>query len=82
MRKTLTSHEVVTSLTDQGITLRVASLSSISEEAPMSYKDVEKVVDICKPRIALLTVRPQSRNKHQGPSPRARVRSKRIDLYF
>jgi tRNA-splicing ligase RtcB len=46
-RKTLDYEQVMQSLHDKGISLRVASPKSISEEAPESYKDVMQVVETC-----------------------------------
>lgn len=46
-RKTLPAKEVFDDLAAKGISIRVASPGSISEEAPGAYKDVNQVVEIC-----------------------------------
>lgn len=46
-RRTLPGEQVLQSLADKGISIRVASPELISEEAPESYKDVVEVVEVC-----------------------------------
>lgn len=46
-RKMLSPEAVLEKLKEDGISIRVASPSLVSEEAPDSYKDVEQVVDSC-----------------------------------
>lgn len=46
-RRKLDFNEVLHSLDQQGISIRVASPKLVSEEAPGSYKDVTEVVDTC-----------------------------------
>jgi tRNA-splicing ligase RtcB len=47
-RKLITGHELRKRLESQGITVRAGSTSSLAEEAPEAYKDVNKVVDVCQ----------------------------------
>ena len=47
-KKTLNCAAVQEVLVAKGICLRAASMDSISEEAPESYKDVEDVVSTCE----------------------------------
>ena len=44
--KAITGKEVVRQLEQKGIIIRSASLRGIAEEAPLTYKDVDKVVDV------------------------------------
>ena len=46
-RKVLPSKDVFDDLKAKGISIRVASPDSISEEAPGAYKDVNQVVEVC-----------------------------------
>lgn len=46
-RRNLSYQEVLQKLSDQGISIRVASPKLVMEEAPESYKDVTAVVDTC-----------------------------------
>lgn len=45
--KLLTPKQVLSSLADQGIAIRVVKKGLVAEEAPESYKDVSAVVDTC-----------------------------------
>ena len=47
-RRTLTYEDVLASLHEKGISIRVASPKLVMEEAPESYKDVTAVVDTCQ----------------------------------
>lgn len=47
MKKKLSAESVFERLKEKNISIRVGSPSSISEEAPESYKDVVDVVDVC-----------------------------------
>jgi len=46
-RRNLTHTEVLNSLKEKGISIRVASPKLVMEEAPDSYKDVTEVVNTC-----------------------------------
>lgn len=46
-RRNLSYQDVLNSLADKGIAIRVASPKLVMEEAPESYKDVTQVVDTC-----------------------------------
>ena len=46
-RHTLDYKDVLASLEEKGIAIRVASPKLVMEEAPESYKDVTQVVDAC-----------------------------------
>jgi tRNA-splicing ligase RtcB (3'-phosphate/5'-hydroxy nucleic acid ligase) len=46
-RRNLSYQDVLQKLSDQGISIRVASPKLVMEEAPESYKDVTAVVDTC-----------------------------------
>ena len=46
-KKQLPYETVLSNLKEQGITIAVANVESIAEEAPESYKDVNQVVDSC-----------------------------------
>jgi tRNA-splicing ligase RtcB len=46
-RRSLGYEEVLKSLKDKGISIRVASPKLVMEEAPESYKDVCEVVETC-----------------------------------
>ena len=45
-RKRYGGRQVVDDLADRGIAIRSPSLRGIAEEAPLAYKDVDRVVDI------------------------------------
>ena len=45
----ISSEKVLNELSQKGITVRVANPLEIAEEGPDAYKDVEQVVQICKP---------------------------------
>jgi tRNA-splicing ligase RtcB len=47
-RKLIQGHELRKRLESQGITVRAGSTSSLAEEAPEAYKDVNKVVEVCQ----------------------------------
>jgi tRNA-splicing ligase RtcB len=47
-RRKLKHEDILQSLKDKGICIRVASPKLITEEAPESYKDVIKVIDTCQ----------------------------------
>jgi len=47
-RKTMDCKAVLKSLSQKGISIRVASPNLVAEEAPESYKDVSVVVDTCE----------------------------------
>ena len=47
-RRTLDFQEVLTSLQEKGISIRVASPKLVMEEAPQSYKNVTDVVNTCQ----------------------------------
>jgi len=46
--RSLSSEDVIANLKQQGIELRCAQMSAITEEAPEAYKDVTSVVDTCQ----------------------------------
>ncbi len=46
--KTVTGDQVTRELEDHGIVIRAKSYKTIAEEAPLVYKDVSKVVEICQ----------------------------------
>ena len=46
-RRTIRYEDVLTSLEEKGISIRVASPKLVMEEAPESYKDVTQVVNTC-----------------------------------
>jgi len=46
-RNSIQYQDVLSSLADKGISIRVASPKLVMEEAPESYKDVTQVVDTC-----------------------------------
>ena len=45
-KKSISGSEVVSQLADRGITVKVASISSLAEEASQAYKDISDVVHI------------------------------------
>jgi tRNA-splicing ligase RtcB len=52
-KKQVAGHELRKQLETQGIIVRCASNAELAEEAPLAYKDVERVVDVvCRARIA------------------------------
>jgi tRNA-splicing ligase RtcB len=48
MKKRLNSDSVLANLASKNISVRVANVNSIAEEAPESYKDVNEVVQTCE----------------------------------
>ena len=56
-KRSISGAEVAYELAARGITLKVASLASVAEEAPAAYKDVAEVVHVTdatgiSPRVA------------------------------
>ncbi|TET53021.1 MAG: RNA-splicing ligase RtcB, partial [Actinobacteria bacterium] len=47
-KKQITGAEVRTNLNKKGIVVVAGHMPSLAEEAPLAYKDVHKVVDICQ----------------------------------
>jgi len=45
-KRTVRGHELRRELEDRGITVRCPSNAELAEEAPLAYKDVERVVDV------------------------------------
>jgi len=46
-RRQIQGHELKTRLEAQGITVKAGKTSTLAEEAPEAYKDIDKVVEIC-----------------------------------
>lgn len=83
MKRLLNPQEVMADLVNKGITVRVGSLSNIAEEAPSSYKDVTKVVNVCKFSFIdvshhLTLLRSQHGNKQEGLQNGASLRGEGI----
>lgn len=53
-RRTIGFEDVLSSLQEKGISIRVASPKLVMEEAPESYKNVTDVVNTCKFSVYIL----------------------------